>query len=120
MARERVAQAGHEKRQIVVMLQLPPMTDPSFDETLITALRALAARPLTNRKELAAWRVEADRFEQSLTPEQTDAVPQFVWHYLADADIRLRNPGYRADQERQLEQAIRELGPGSHRSSRRR
>jgi len=96
------------------------MDDPSFDDTLITALRALAARPVTNRKELAAWRAEADRLEQSLTPEQADSVPQFVWHYLADADIRLRNPGYRADQERQLEQAIRELGPNVHKSSRRR
>ena len=90
------------------------MEDPSFDEQLITALRALSARPLTNRKELAAWRVEADRLEQSLTPEQTDSVPQFVWHYLADADIRLRNPGYRADQERQLEQALRDIGPRAH------
>jgi hypothetical protein len=91
-----------------------PMTDPTFDETLITALKELAARPVTNRKELAAWRAEADRLEQSLTPEQADGVPQFVWHYLADADIRLRNPGYRADQERQLEQALRELGPRAH------
>jgi hypothetical protein len=96
------------------------MTTPTFDETLITALRALAARPLTNRKELAAWRVEADRLEQSLTEEQADTVPQFVWHYLADADIRLRNPGYRADQERKLEQALREIGPRPHKPAVRR
>jgi hypothetical protein len=99
---------------------LDPMDDPNFDEALITALRELSARPVTNRKELAAWRVEADRLEQSLTPEQADGVPQFVWHYLADADIRLRNPGYRADQERQLEQALRELGPRAHKSISRR
>jgi hypothetical protein len=91
------------------------MADPTFNELLISALRALAARPLTNRKELAAWRLEADRLEVSFTPEQSDAVPDFVWHYLADADIRLRNAGYRADQERRLERVFRELGSGAHR-----
>jgi hypothetical protein len=90
------------------------MSDPNFNEFLITALQALAARPVTNRKELAAWRLEADRLEESLTPEQAEEVPPFVWHYLGDADIRLRNPGYRADQERQLLQALRELGPRTH------
>lgn len=94
--------------------------DPDFDETLISALRALAARPLTNRKELAACRLESDRIEQSLTPEQADSIPQFIWHYLADADIRLRNPAYRADQERQLEQALREIGPRTHKITPRR
>ena len=91
------------------------MPDSDFNELLISALRALAARPLTNRKELAAWRVEADRFEESLTPEQSDAVPDFVWHYLADADIRLRNAGFRADQERRLERVFRKLGSRTQR-----
>jgi len=97
------------------------MSDPdAFNEFLITALQTLAARPVTNRKDLAAWRIEADRFEESLTPEQQDTVPQFVWHYLADADIRLRNAGFRADQERRLQQVIRELGPRTHKPAVRR
>jgi hypothetical protein len=97
------------------------MSDPlSFNEFLISALQTLAARPLTNRKQLAAWRVEADRFEESLTPEQADSVPHFVWHYLADADIRLRNAEFRADQERRLQQVFRELGPRTHKPSMRR
>jgi hypothetical protein len=97
------------------------MTDPTvFHEFLISALQTLAARPVTNRKDLAAWRIEADRFEESLTPEQADAVPQFVWHYLADADIRLRNAGFRADQERRLQQVFRELGPRTHKPAVRR
>jgi hypothetical protein len=97
------------------------MSDPlNFNEFLINALQTLAARPLTNRKQLAAWRVEADRFEESLTPEQADSVPHFVWHYLADADIRLRNAEFRADQERRLQQVFRELGPRTHKPSMRR
>jgi hypothetical protein len=97
------------------------MSDPTrFNENLISALRTLAARPLTNRKELAAWRLEADRLEESLSSEQADTVPHFVWHYLADADIRLRNASFRADQERRLEQVYRELGPRTHKPSIRR
>ena len=97
------------------------MTDPTaFHEFLISALQTLAARPVTNRKELAAWRLEADRFEESLTPEQQGTVPHFVWHYLADADIRLRNAGFRADQERRLQQVFRELGPRTHKPAVRR
>lgn len=90
------------------------MSDPTFNEQLVSALQALAARPLTNRKELAAWRLEAKGLEESFTPEQADTVPDFVWHYLADADIRLRNSDFRADQERRLQQVFRELGPGAH------
>jgi hypothetical protein len=98
------------------------MTDPdnSFNEFLIASLQTLAARPVTNRKELAAWRLEADRFEESLTPEQLDSVPHLVFHYLADADIRLRNAGFRADQERRLQQVFRELGPRTHKPAVRR
>jgi hypothetical protein len=43
-----------------------------------------------------------------------------VWHYLADADIRLRNAEFRADQERRLQQVFRELGPRTHKPSMRR
>jgi hypothetical protein len=97
------------------------MTDPNdFNEFLITALQTLAARPVTNRKELAAWRLEADRLEESFTPEQADSVPHFVFHYLADADIRLRNAGFRADQERRLQQVFRDLGPRTHKPAVRR
>ncbi len=90
------------------------MSVPTFDELLITALESLAARPVTNRKELAAWQLHAGRLEQSFTPEQADALPSFVWHYLADADIRLRNPGYRAEQESQLKRVLGELGSSTH------
>jgi pimeloyl-ACP methyl ester carboxylesterase len=107
---------GSEKPEALRELLVSPVTmaDPTFNELLVTALQTLAARPLANRKDLAAWRREADRLEESFTPEQADTVPDFVWHYLADADIRLRNSGFRADQERRLQQVFRELGPGAH------
>jgi hypothetical protein len=86
-------------------------TPATFNEFLIGALEALAARPLTTRKDLAAWRAEAHRLEESFTPEQADSVPSFVWHYLGDADIRLRNASYREDQQRRLRQVVQQLGP---------
>jgi hypothetical protein len=91
------------------------MTEPTLNDLLLTSLQSLTARPLASRKDLAAWRLEARRLEESLTPEQADSVPDFVWHYLADADIRLRNAQFRADQERRLQQLLRELSPGAHR-----
>ena len=91
------------------------MSVPTFDESLITALESLAARPVTNRKELAAWQLHAGRLEQSFTPEQADAMPSFIWHYLADADIRLRNAAFRAEQEGQLKRVLSELGASTHR-----
>jgi hypothetical protein len=96
------------------------MSVPTFEELLITALESLAGRRVTNRKELAAWKIHAGRLEQSFTPEQADALPSFVWHYLADADIRLRNAGYRAEQERRLKQLLSELGSSSHKPGPRR
>jgi hypothetical protein len=92
--------------------------DPAFNAFLIEALETLAARRVTNRKELAAWRLEADRLEGSFTPEQAETVPDFVWHYLGDADIRLRNPEYCADQEKRLEQVLRKLAPRGGRAFR--
>lgn len=100
----------------MLLVSIPTMSDPIFNEFLINALQTLAASPLTNRKELAAWRLEANRLEESFTPEQADSMPHFVWHYLGDADIRLRNAGYRADQERRLQQLFRELGPRTHKA----
>lgn len=96
------------------------MSVPTFEELLITALESLAGRRVTNRKELAAWKLHADRLEQSFTPEQADALPSFVWHYLADADIRLRNAGYRAEQERRLKRVLSELGSSTRKPGPRR
>ncbi|HEY8122617.1 MAG TPA: hypothetical protein VII78_14940 [Myxococcota bacterium] len=92
------------------------MEEITFNATLISALEKLAAKKVTNRKELDAWRAAAEKLERGLSPEQADSVPHFVWHYLGDADIRLRNATYRKDQERRLEKVLRELGPRSHRA----
>jgi hypothetical protein len=87
----------------------------TFNASLASALEKLAARKLTNRAELEAWRAAAEKLEKSIGEEHEGAVPQFVWHYLGDADIRMRNAKYRADQERRLDGVLQELGRRSQR-----
>jgi hypothetical protein len=92
------------------------MEQTTFTASLVSSLEKLAAKKVTNRKELDAWKAAAEKIERGITEEHEAGVPQFVWHYLGDADIRLRNARYREDQERRLERVLRDLGPRSHRS----
>jgi hypothetical protein len=95
---------------------MAPMEEISFNASLATALEKLASKKVTNRKELEAWKAAAEKIERSIGEEHEGGVPQFVWHYLGDADIRMRNARYRADQERRLESVLAELGQRGHRS----
>jgi hypothetical protein len=44
--------------------------------------------------------------------ELSGAVPHLVWHYLADADIRLKDSLYAVDQTRQLMEIVQLLERG--------
>jgi hypothetical protein len=89
-------------------------TDPSvltLDE-LSRRLRTLSQRPLRNGAELIEWHAAAADLRQRLEAAPAavvDLVPHFVWHYLADADIRMNDAGYRQDQEQQLESVLTKL-----------
>lgn len=67
-------------------------------------LRDLAGMPVHDRHALDAWYVAARRLEDWIRadPALCDALPHFVWHYLADADIRKKNSVYGAEQRQQL------------------
>jgi hypothetical protein len=64
-------------------------------------LRALAESTPEDTRQLPAWYERAREFEAVLHSDAalSDAIPHFVWHYLADADIRARDLAYRADQQ---------------------
>jgi hypothetical protein len=72
-------------------------------------LRELAVRPVNTRDQLDEWRAAAQELERSISGELADRIPHFVWHYLSDADIRFRDEGYRREQARELEAALKEL-----------
>jgi hypothetical protein len=72
-------------------------------------LRALARRPVRTPRELSNWQASADDLLAWIrTPpgDVADAVPHFVWHYLSDADHRLRDQKYRVEQEKELEAVL--------------
>jgi hypothetical protein len=78
-------------------------------------LRELATVSPRSAGELQAWYAAAKEFEAWLSarPAQlVDRVPHFVWHYLADADIRSKDEAYRRHQERELAVILAELEEG--------
>jgi hypothetical protein len=77
-------------------------------------LRALAESTPQDPRELPAWYERAREFEAVLHSEAvlSDAIPHFVWHYLADADIRARDLAYRADQQAAIIEIIIALEAG--------
>ena len=78
-------------------------------------LRELAESTPVDRDELAAWYERARQFEAVLRSDSgalSDAIPHFVWHYLADADIRVRDLAYRADQQATILEIIVALESG--------
>jgi hypothetical protein len=78
-------------------------------------LRELAAISPRSAVELQAWYAAAKEFEGWLSarPAQLlDQVPHFIWHYLADADIRAKDDAYRRHQERELAVVLAQLEGG--------
>jgi len=81
----------------------PPLdlTHPKVGE-LSKRLRALHAMPLSSKEDVAAWYAEADKLRVRLYEdyrEVYDSLPHEIEHYLVDADIRAKDPGYARYQE---------------------
>jgi len=72
-------------------------------------VRELASRPVRTAEDLAQWQNAAAQLRAAVAPSVADQVPHFVWHYLADADIRFRDDRYRAAQDQELVEALQEL-----------
>jgi hypothetical protein len=72
------------------------------------ALEALVLFVPKDKSEVKEWARRARVFEKEhlsnggLSPE----VPHFLWHYLADADIRLKSPQYAAVQNRLISRLL--------------
>ena len=56
--------------------------------------------PLGSKSERDAWYIESKRVQRTLSEWFPDLdFPHEIWHFLADADIRAREDGYRKYQE---------------------
>ena len=65
-------------------------------------IRVLSERPITTEEERTLWYAEVQRLRGKLHSkykEIYDALPHELEHYLGDADIRSKDPGYRIRQE---------------------
>ena len=80
---------------------------------LATRLRELQRFSPTTNDGLEAWYAEAHRFSEELRSNYSGVgVPAQVWHYLHDADIRVKEPEYRLAQDDMLTDIIVSLERG--------
>ena len=91
-----------------------PMPGPEDFSRLGELLRELADSQPENQTSLAIWSARAREVEDFLKSIRglSDAVPHFVWHFLSDADIRVRDLGYRRAQLAELEPILDALEAG--------
>ena len=85
------------------------MANTDKSKALITALKTAAVIELYNPEDVSAWDRQAEAIRQTLKGDAglADSVPHFVWHYLADSDLRRKDTAYRAAQIDKLLEVIR-------------
>lgn len=73
---------------------------PSSRRQLLSTLRVLAMRHPASREELDALVNDCTLLSRHIqhSPALVDKVPEEVWHFLSDPDIRFKDPRYAAIQ----------------------
>jgi len=77
-------------------------------QQLAADLRELASNEPKNRAGLDRWYEDARRVQDRIAsaPDVTTGVPDFIWHYLSDADVRLKDPRYAQVQQEMLTELL--------------
>ena len=77
-------------------------------------LRKLSDSPPSDGSSLEQWTRDAQEIQRHLAsdPRLSAAIPHFVWRYLSDADIRLRDFEYRISQQSTMEEILVSLEAG--------
>lgn len=91
------------------------MTQEEAAKELGRRLRFLAEWRVCERRDLDAWYVAAQQLATwvKATPSLAE-VPHFFWHYISDADIRLKDPRYGRDQDERVWELIPILESGAY------
>jgi hypothetical protein len=76
---------------------------------LLRDLQRLDALPLSTAADVEAWYRAARDVVERLRANPEMEVPELVWHYLSDADIRSRDDEYAQAQRERLRVVMREL-----------
>jgi hypothetical protein len=80
---------------------------PTSKEDVVTAIRALAARVPRSRDEMEALEQESVALALHLQKHTSlSDVPEAVWHFLSDADIRFKDSRYAEQQRAGLEESL--------------
>ena len=83
------------------------MAHPETVVDLVAVLRALSERMPTTPAELATLEQESLALALHLQKSQmVDFVPEIVWHFLSDPDIRFKSPEYAQVQVAALASAL--------------
>jgi hypothetical protein len=75
-------------------------------------LRRLQATSPDSKPGVDSWEQQARDFSDWLSRGPEVTLPAQLWHYLHDADIRIKEPEYRAAQEAMITEIIRNLERG--------
>lgn len=86
--------------------------DTEIMKALAVKLRQLLDREPELIKDITSWYAAAETFRSELTTEDIDLMPHFVFHYLDDADIRIKEKSYKEQQEKEIEGIIKALEKG--------
>jgi|JI6StandDraft_1071083.scaffolds.fasta_scaffold119303_2 hypothetical protein len=79
---------------------------------LANQLESLLARPLECEADIEPWRDNASQVEAYIGEHWSRLeveAPHHLYHYFSDADIRVKEPEYRQDQEDAVREFIAEL-----------
>ncbi len=92
------------------------MTSKAVEELVAFSkeLEALVHAVPKDKEQLRVWYEKAERLQEQLTQKGVigHLLPHVVWHYLADADIRMRDEAYRSLQNEQMRRLIASLEKG--------
>ncbi|XXF79110.1 hypothetical protein P2318_04990 [Myxococcaceae bacterium GXIMD 01537] len=97
-----------ERRE--AFLKTLPSESYTRDE-LAKDLRLLLLWEVRSREDLKRWYAKSFEVQNRLTHTPPDRlnVPEFIWHYLADADTRFKDPAYAQMQNARLAELLDEL-----------
>ena len=87
---------------------------PTLRRELGTALEELRAFSVGSKQDVTLWYELARALEDRLVAPGglSREVPSFLWHYLADADVRFKDVKYAELQNRQMRLLLRYLSRG--------
>ena len=89
------------------------MNDASLLREIAAGLRQLRRSSPVAEQSLPEWNEQSRRFADRLGADFSAVdLPEEVWHYLHDADLRIKDPDYKRTQDQTMDEIIADLERG--------